>query len=229
MNESTSTADLVPAEVPTPARPASNGRLLLILVAGAVAMVVFAFVVLPPLYSLFCRVGGSAMNPNNATVANAPAVTTGRFVEVFFESKVFDKLPLRFVPQHERQRVEVGGDTPNLYRLQNLSDQVVRFRPIHQVDPGIIQQHFGMKVCFCFTDQEIGPGEERELPVVYRFDPAMDERVQDVTICYSLLSLVEGETEAASLERLKEVGGGRGAVVTPRFNTTQPPAAGPSP
>ena len=214
--ESTPVIDPVTASPATVPKPA-NGKLLLVLVAIAVVMVAFAFVVLPPLYTMFCREGGSSMNPNNPAVANAADIATGRYVEVFFESKTFDKLPLRFVPEHERQRVEVGVDTRNVYRLQNLSDQVVRFRPIHQVDPGIIQQHFGMKVCFCFNDQEIGPGEERELPVVYRFDPAMDARVQDVTICYSLLALVEGEDEAGSLKRLEQVGGGKGAVVTPRF------------
>ena len=210
---------------------AGNTKLLLVLVATAVVMVAFAFVVLPPLYNLFCREGGSSMSPNNPTVANAANVATGRYVEVFFESKIFDKLPLRFAPEHERQRVEVGQDTKNVYRLQNLSDQVVRFRPIHQVDPGIIQEHFGMKVCFCFNDQEIGPGEERELPVVYRFDPAMDARVQDVTICYSLLALVEGEDEATSLKRLEAAGGGKGAVVSPRFKgaETEPAAPAPAP
>lgn len=207
---------------PAAAPKVGNGRLLLVLAAIAVVMVAFAFVVLPPLYTMFCREGGSSMNPNNPVVANGAPVATGRFVEVFFESKIFDRLPLRFVPEHERQRVEVGLDTRNVYRLQNLSDQVVRFRPIHQVDPGIIQEHFGMKVCFCFNDQEIGPGEERELPVVYRFDPAMDERVHDVTICYSLLSLVDGEDEAASLKRLEQAGGGKGAVVSPRFKPEAP-------
>jgi len=218
--ESNSVAEPAPAPAAT---AAGNAKLLLVLAGIAVVMVAFAFVVLPPLYSLICREGGSSMNPNNPTVANAPAVATGRFVEVFFESKIFDQLPLRFVPEHERQRVEVGTDTGNLYRLQNLSDRVVRFRPIHQVDPGIIQEHFGMKVCFCFNDQEIGPGEERELPVVYRFDPAMDARVQDVTICYSLLALVEGEDEAGSLKRLEQAGGSKGAVVSPRFKATPPP------
>ena len=209
---------------------AGNTKLLLILAGAAVGMVAFAFVVLPPLYTLLCREGGSSMSPNNAAVAMAPDVSTGRFVEVFFEKKIFDNLPLRFTPEHVRQRVEVGSDTRNLYRLQNLSDQVVRFRPIHQVDPGIIQQHFGMKVCFCFNDQEIGPGEERELPIVYRFDPAMDARVQDVTICYSLLALVEGEDEAGSLKRLEEAGGSKGAVVSPRFKAPAPaPASAPAP
>ena len=113
---------------------AGNTKLLLILAGAAVGMVAFAFVVLPPLYTMLCREGGSSMSPNNAAVAMAPDVSTGRFVEVFFEKKIFDNLPLRFTPEHERQRVEVGSDTRNLYRLQNLSDQVVRFRPIHQVD-----------------------------------------------------------------------------------------------
>jgi cytochrome c oxidase assembly protein subunit 11 len=210
--------DPVAASEPAAApRPPSHGGLLLVLVGIAVVMVAFAFVVLPPLYSLFCRTGGSEMNPNNPAVANAVDVPTGRFVEVFFEGKVFDQLKVRFAPETTAQRVEVGSDSRNVYRLQNLSDETIHFRAIHQVDPGVIQQHFGMKVCFCFQDQELGPGEERELPVVYRFDPAMDARVQDVTICYSLLAQVPGESKAGSLDRLKQAGGLSGAVVTPGY------------
>jgi cytochrome c oxidase assembly protein subunit 11 len=204
---------LPPAE---PSRP-NNRRLLLVLLGVVVAVIVLTMVVLVPLYNLLCRQSGIQLRPNNTEVASAGAAKTGRFVEVFFESKVFDGLQIAFWADEPSQRAEVGVSTRNIYHFRNQSDQTVRFRPVHQVSPGNIGQHFGMLVCFCFNDQTMEPGATADFPVEYRFDPAMDERVNDVTICYSLLSIVEGETKEQSEARVKSVTAGQGKIVTPAF------------
>lgn len=218
------------ATLPTPAAPAPTSadslqrrnRRLLRICLGVVAFAgLFCYFVLVPLYGILCEATGSQMQPNNPAVAAAAPVATGRHVEVFFESKVFDDLPVRFTAEHQTQRVEVGQDARNLYRFQNLSDRTIHFRPVHQVSPSRVAEHFGMKVCFCFNDQTLGPGESAEYPVVYTFAPELDARVKDVTICYSLLAVVEGEDEKASLERLERKTGAAGGVVTPRFKAVQ--------
>lgn len=199
------------------ALPRSNRRLLLVLSGVAVVMVLFAFVVLPPIYTFFCEKGGGQYQPNNPQVVSGAVVSTGRYIEVFFESKVFDSLPVRFWADVPRQVIEVGGEQRNTYHFQNLSSQPVRFRPIHQVSPSQIAKSFGMPVCFCFNDQEIGAGETRSWPVVYRIAAEADSRVKDMTICYSLLALVEGESLAESEARVKASTSGQGEIVTPRF------------
>lgn len=210
--------------MPTAATPArGNLRLLLILVSVALTMILVAFIVLPPIYNFFCEKAGGQYRPNNESVAAAPVVATGRFIEVFFESKVFDNLPVRFWADQPRQTIEVGGRASNTYHFQNLSDQPVRFRPVHQVNPGQIVSAFGMPVCFCFNDQEIGAGETRTWPVVYTIAANADPRVKDMTICYSLIGLVAGESHEASQERVRATTQGQGDIVTPRFRTGETP------
>ncbi|MBA3685170.1 MAG: cytochrome c oxidase assembly protein [Planctomycetes bacterium] len=206
-----------PLPPPAPSTAARNQRMLLVLLGVAVAVVVLTMVVLVPLYNLLCRQAGIQMRPNNAEVAAAGAARTGRFVEVFFESRVFDGLQITFWADQPSQRVEVGVSTRNIYHFRNQSDQTVHFRPIHQVSPGNIGQHFGMQVCFCFNDQTMEPGATADFPVEYRFDPAMDERINDVTICYSLLSIVAGETKEQSEARVKATTFGQGRIMTPAF------------
>ncbi|HEV8176545.1 MAG TPA: cytochrome c oxidase assembly protein [Gemmatimonadales bacterium] len=205
---------------PAPAAPspqAHNQRMLLVLLGVIVVVVALVMVVLVPLYNLLCRQGGFQIRPNNAEVAAAGPAHTGRFLEVFFESKVLDGLQITFWADEPSQKVEVGVPARNIYHFRNQSNQIVHFRPIHQVSPGNIGQHFGMLVCFCFNDQTMEPGATADFPVEYRFDPALDERVRDVTICYSLLSIVEGETKEQSEARVKASTIGQGTIVTPAF------------
>jgi len=204
-------------DVPGTAAPRSNSRLVAVLASVVVLMVLVAFVVLPPIYQFFCEKAGGQYQPNNQAVAGGAVVSTGRYIEVFFESKVYDNLPVRFWADMPSQVIEVGGKQNNTYHFQNLSDKPVRFRPVHQVNPGQIAKSFGMPICFCFNDQEIGPGESRTWPVVYQISADADPRVKDMTICYSLLALVEGESKEAAEARVKTLTDGQGEVVTPRF------------
>jgi len=222
----TSSDNLMAIEVPAAASPRSHGRLVAMLAALVLIMVGVAFFVLPPIYQFFCEKGGGQYQPNNQEVATGAVVSTGRHIDVFFESKVFDNLPVRFWADSPSQVVEVGGKQSNTYHFQNLSDKPVRFRPVHQVNPGQIAKSFGMPVCFCFNDQEIGPGESRTWPVVYQIAADADPRVQDMTICYSLLAIVEGESIDASQNRVKAATAGQGDIVTPRFTTSAEPGQG---
>ena len=212
-----------PIDVPGLPAPRGNGRLVAVLASVVVVMVIIAFVVLPPIYQFFCEKGGGQYQPNNQAVVAGSVVSTGRHIEVFFESKVFDNLPVRFWADSPSQVIEVGGKQSNTYHFQNLSDQPVRFRPVHQVNPGQIAKSFGMPVCFCFNDQEIGPGESRTWPVVYQIGADADPRIKDMTICYSLLAIVEGESKKDSEVRVKTTTDGQGDIVTPRFKAPAVP------
>jgi cytochrome c oxidase assembly protein subunit 11 len=207
-------------EMPMNAAPqvvAKNKKLLLILTTVALVMLGVGFALIP-LYRSFCQAFGLQGSPNNPKVASAAPQHTGRMVEVFFEPKVYDGLPVQFFPDEMAQTVEVGVDVKNVYHFKNLSNETVHFRPVHQVSPPWVGKDFGMKVCFCFNDQTIGPGETRDFPVVYNFAPALEERVNTVTIRYSLFKIAEGAERTADQERIKSQVEGAGAIVTPGFD-----------
>lgn len=191
---------------------------LALLIAGLpVMMGLLAFVAMPRLYSLWCTVTGTGMNPNNAAIAAAPDAPTGRFVEVFFESKAYDGLPVKFWCDKPSVQVEVGREASNTYYLQNTGPAALHIRPIHQVSPIAATPHFGMRLCFCFNDQILQPGETKEFPVAFTFSPKLDERTSTVSVCYSLFSITPGAARSADQLRIQREVEGAGGVVTPGF------------
>ena len=190
---------VLPSTLPSEAVQRSNMKALWILGGGAILLMLFFLFGFRSLYRLWCSVTGTGLNPNNIAVTQAAPVATGRYLSVHFESKIFDGLPVLFWAEKSSDRIEVGGDARNTYHLRNLSDKPVHLRPVHQVAPFHASPHFAMRVCFCFQDQIIGPHEEKSFPVIYRFAPALDERVNDIALCYSVFDVV-GAPSAALIE-----------------------------
>lgn len=191
---------------------ARNNRTLVVLVALPLGVALFALFAFRPLYQLWCRATGTAVRPNVAVASSE----SGRVIEVLFQAKAFDGLPVRFWSDADRQQVRIGQDAMNTYHLENLSDRTIRIRPIHQVAPINAAKCFGMKVCFCFNDQEVEPRGRRDYPVVYAFDPALDPRVETVTLCYSLFDIAPGAPRSAEMERIEREVRDQGAIVSPK-------------
>ncbi len=186
----TAVVPTVPAS-PDPARdPAqANRRMLRWIAIIPVVMLAIGLFVMKPLYTLWCNAQGGALNPNAPAVAAQAPIKTGRYVNVYWSSQVFDRLPITFRVDHDHERLQVGVEGSNVYRVKNLSDQTIRVRPVHQVSPVQATAKFGMRVCFCFKEQTLAPNEEKEFEIAYTFDPSLDERIQDVTLKYSLFEV----------------------------------------
>jgi cytochrome c oxidase assembly protein subunit 11 len=187
----------------------TNNRLLFILLAVAAGMMLFFLFGFTAIYTLYCKATGTAMRPNNAKIAAAASVSTGRFIAVRFESKIFDGLPLTFAVDHPQQQVEVGTYATNGYSVTNPTDQPLHVRPVHQVSPINATVSFAMRICFCFQDQVLAPHETKHFPVEYRFAPTLDARINDVALCYSLFDIKDGRispdlkrTEAAAKQAI---------------------------
>jgi cytochrome c oxidase assembly protein subunit 11 len=196
--------------------------IILPIVVGLVALFGFR-----TLYQLWCRQTGTALRPNDPAVAALLNVHTGRYIKVWFESRVDDGLPVDFGPVASSVMDEVGMDGRTDYRITNRSDHQVRIRPVHYIAPINAASDFGMKVCFCFNDLTLDAHESRTYPVIFSFAPRLDARIHTVTICYTLFSLDGGEDEVQLNRRIEKTVRDRGGIVSPRH----PPAgeAAPTP
>ncbi len=207
-------------------RTVAFGLLLALLAVGMMYLGLSKF---PELYGLFCRALGVAQNPNGARAVAAPSQHSGRFIDVIFEGVAMDRLPVHFYPDQTEVRLEVGTDASNTYHFKNVSDHAVSFRPVHQISPvaAARPEVFGLKVCFCFANQTIPAGETRDFPVVFTFTPALDERINTVTVRYSLFGIAPDapltEAQKAIQERLLPPG----AIVSPGAVTRPAPAPTP--
>jgi len=178
--------------------PDSNARRRDIVVAASCGAFVAGMVGLSyasvPFYDWFCRVTGFGGRPQIATVA--PQGVVGRTISVRFDGNVSGGLPWRFEPEHNSINVKLGEVVTVNFVATNLAARETLGQAAYNVAPGTTGSYFQKINCFCFTEQRLGPGEKREMPVVFYIDPSLakDAELDDlntITLSYSFYAMRE--------------------------------------
>ena len=147
-----------------------------------------------PFYDWFCRTTGFGGKPQIAT--SGPQGPVGRTITVRFDGNVTGGLPWRFEPEHNSIQARIGEVVTVNYLATNLAARETAGQAAYNVAPGTTGIYFQKINCFCFTEQRLGPGEKREMPVVFYIDPALakDAELGDlntITLSYSFFALRE--------------------------------------
>lgn len=183
------------------ARAARNKRLagrLSWLAAGAFA---FAFA-LVPFYDVFCEVTGfnGRTRGGKAEVARgfgigglarpaAPSrIDRTRTVRVEFTGTVMPGLPWDMRPLTLTLDVNPGELRHVAYLVRNTSRHAVVGQAIPSVTPGQAAQHFEKIECFCFSQQALGPGEAREMPLAFIVKPEIGRDIAHITLSYAFFN-----------------------------------------
>ena len=182
--------------------PASHNRLigkLLLMVAGAF---VFAFA-LVPIYAVLCAATGfngktagqgvirDGFGVGGLQTATTPAskVDTGRTVRVEFTGTVMPGLPWDMRPLTISLDIHPGELQQVSYLVRNTSDRPITGQAVPSVTPGQAAQHFEKIECFCFSQQTLGPGEAREMPLAFIVKPEVDRNISHITLSYAFFSI----------------------------------------
>ncbi len=141
-----------------------------------------------PLYQLFCRVTGYAGTTQVAEYEAGEVLD--RVVKVRFNADVASELPWTFSPVQREMTVRVGETGMAYYKAVNVSSEPVVGTATYNVTPAKVGPYFSKIECFCFTEQELAPGEEAKFPVTFFVDPEIaDDRnldeVKTVTLSYT--------------------------------------------
>ena len=147
-----------------------------------------------PFYDWFCRVTGFGGRPQIAKAA--PQGTVARTLSVRFDGNVTGGLPWKFEPEQNSIRVKLGEVVTVNFVATNLSARETLGQAAYNVAPATTGSYFQKINCFCFTEQRLGPGEKREMPVVFYVDPSLakDSELDDlntITLSYSFYALRE--------------------------------------
>lgn len=160
------------------------GSLLALLAMG---MFGFGFA-LVPLYDIFCEVTGLRLGDGGTgRIAAADLKLPGsaeRWITVHFDASVERGLPWRFEPEVALTKVRVGELTEARYVASNRSQQAIVGRAVPSVAPAQAALYFGKTECFCFTEQLLEGGEQRDMPVKFVIDPELPEGVKVLTLSY---------------------------------------------
>lgn len=196
-----------------PTAPASHSRLigrLLLMVAGAFA---FAFA-LVPLYNVLCEAtgfNGKTAGPGvirdgfgvgglQTTTAPAARVDLGRTVRVEFTGTVMPGLPWDMRPLTVSLDIHPGELQQVSYLVRNTSDRPITGQAVPSVTPGQAAQHFEKIECFCFSQQTLGPGEAREMPLAFIVKPEVDRSITHITLSYAFFS-IDGQRQTLTSSR----------------------------
>jgi cytochrome c oxidase assembly protein subunit 11 len=157
-----------------------------------VAAMVGAAYAAVPLYNWFCRVTGFAGTTQVAT--SAPGQVLGRKITVRFDANVIGGLPWRFEPERTTVDVRIGDVLTVMYRVTNQSARETAGHAVYNVTPLNVGAYFQKINCFCFTEQRLGPGESRDMPVVFYVDPDLardsdQDKLDTITLSYSFYPL----------------------------------------
>ncbi len=184
-----------------------NGRVAAICVTIVIGMVGAAYAAVP-LYNIFCRVTGFGGTPAIEDVVVGSVLD--RDVTVRFNANVARGMPWKFTPGQGTQTLKVGEVGLAFYRAENLTDRTIIGTATYNVTPQKAGAYFAKIECFCFTEQELAPGEVAELPVSYFVDPAIDQDpylddVTTITLSYTFFEIDRPEDTENPEDTEKEV------------------------
>ena len=174
----------------------ANKRLALKLALVAVLMFGFGYAMVP-LYDVFCKVTG--INGKTGQISNREAqletVDTDRFVTVEFDTNVNSRLPWKFRPLQRRLKVNPGAINQAMFYAENMSDLTVVGQAIPSVAPNQASLYFNKTECFCFTQQTLGPGERRNMPVRFIIDSKLPRGINTMTLSYTFFRAPDTRAE----------------------------------
>ena len=167
-------------------KEAENKRLSRRLAFVALAMFGFGFA-LVPFYNQICAALGV-----NSLVAKDEVVNTqvdaSRTITIELDSNTHD-LPWRFRPLVNHVQVHPGELTTVEYEVVNVRQAPVTGQAVPSYGPQLAGEYFKKIDCFCFTQQTLGPGETRRMPVTFVVDPALPKEVHTITLSYTFFEI----------------------------------------
>lgn len=178
----------------------ANRRIVTRLLTATCLMFAFGYA-LVPLYNVFCEVTGLNGKTGRVTQAevSAGAVDESRLVTVEFVTNVNAGMPWEFRPVTNKISVHPGAETLVEFVASNTAVFPVTGSAVPSVAPNSAARYFNKTECFCFSQQALGPGETRRMPVRFVVDPKLPESVTVLTLAYTFFESVEtaAQTPAA--------------------------------
>jgi hypothetical protein len=110
-------------------------------------------------------------------------------VAVRLEAAVMEELPFAFAPSRPLMRVPPGETVQTTFRVKNVGKETVTGKARHLTLPAAAAKFLTVVQCFCFLQQTLAPGEEVSLPLIFRVEFDVPEKIRALTLRYEFYPL----------------------------------------
>jgi cytochrome c oxidase assembly protein subunit 11 len=172
-------------------RKTTNRRLIVGLLATTAGSFAFGWA-LVPLYSVFCQLTGIGSAEAKAGPSTATeAVDLSREITIEFLADPASVGSFDFRPQSASMRIHPGKLYDTQFYAKNLTSVAAEARAVPSISPGEAAKYFHKTQFFCFTPQEFGVGEGRDMPVRFIVDPSLPAHIDKITLAYTFFDTTQ--------------------------------------
>ncbi len=168
----------------------SNKSLSLRLLAMALGMFAFGFLVLPPMYEAFCEITGFGGRTNTLAAPVVEAPDESREIRIEFLTNVNGYALWEFAADVDSMTVNPGRMYFATFTAKNLTAHDKVAQAVPSVTPLTASKHFKKIECFCFTSQAFAANEARAMPLQFIVDPELPDYVDTITLQYTFFDTV---------------------------------------
>jgi cytochrome c oxidase assembly protein subunit 11 len=162
------------------------------LVAGAIVMFAFVFVVMVPLYNTLCQALGINGKPAGQAYTAAPSgVDEGRSVTIEFLANNNAGMPWEFSPGITMMEVHPGAVNDTVFHARNPMPKAMVAQAIPSISPAQAAQYFHKTECFCFRQQPLGARSAAELPLQFIVDRNLPSDIKTITLSYTIFDVTD--------------------------------------
>ena len=162
------------------------------LVALAVFMFAFVFVVMVPLYNVLCDVLGiNGKTSGQAYTAVEVQVDESRTVSIQFIATNNDGMPWDFAPTRTMMKVHPGAVNDTVFFARNPMPNAMVGQAIPSISPARAAEYFHKTECFCFNQQPLDGGAEAELPLQFIVDQDLPRDIGTITLSYTIFDVTD--------------------------------------
>lgn len=162
------------------------------LMAVAVAMFAFVFVVMVPLYNVLCdALGINGKTSGEAYTAVSTQVDESREITVQFVATNNDGMPWAFRPQVTMMKVHPGAANDTVFFAANPTANAMVAQAIPSISPSRAAEYFHKTECFCFNQQPLDGESSAEMPLQFIVDQDLPRDIQTITLSYTLFDVTD--------------------------------------
>ena len=171
----------------TPELTADNRRMLTRLSIVAVAMFGFGYALVPFYEKICIALGINSLEARAEPAANTQVDRT-RTVTIEFDANSHG-MPWRFQPVVRHMEVHPGQLVQVDYEVANVRSAQVTGQAVVSYGPSLAGRYVRKLECFCFTQQTLGPGETRRMPVSFVVDATLPADISTITLSYTFFEV----------------------------------------